>query len=159
MGDQPDRAAGLDGTQLLVIADQPHIGAAAQGVADDLVQGVGARHGGLVDDQDVAGTKVELTLGETELQGGGDLVQSVRGGVDGLAEFLGGARGGPEGVDPAASRAPRLGEGLHGGGLARPGRGQGELHAASGAGELGDHAPLSGIKGYPVQGSVDGVGP
>ena len=91
MGDQPDRAAGLDGTQLLVIADQPHIGAAAQGVADDLVQGVGARHGGLVDDQDVAGTEVELTLGETELQGGGDLVQSVWGGVDGLAKFLGGA--------------------------------------------------------------------
>jgi hypothetical protein len=85
VGDQPDRAAGLDGTQLLVIADQPHIGAAAQGVADDLVQGVGARHGGLVDDQD------ELMLGETELQGGGDLVQSVWGGVDGLAKFLGGA--------------------------------------------------------------------
>src|ERR1700712_4011222 len=30
-------------------------------------------------------------LGETELQGGGDLVQSVWGGVDGLAKFLGGA--------------------------------------------------------------------
>jgi hypothetical protein len=91
VGDQPDRAAGLDGTQLLVIADQPHIGAAAQGVADDLVQGVDARHGGLVDDQDVAGTEVELMLGETELQGGGDLVPSVWGGVDGLAKFLGGA--------------------------------------------------------------------
>jgi hypothetical protein len=67
MRNQPDRPAGFDRPKLLVITHQPYIGAAAQAIADDRVQGAGARHGGLVNDQYVPGAEVELVLGEAEL--------------------------------------------------------------------------------------------
>lgn len=150
-GDECDRSPGFHGTELVVVADQADVRAMVEGVGDHLVQGVGAGHGGFVDDYEVTWAEAEYA---GRIAGGvcrGELVQGVRAGADGVAKFLRRARRRGEGEHPPAGVAPRVGQHPHGGGLARAGGREGELQPPRGLGERAHHVPLTGVKSCAAQ--------
>ncbi len=150
--DQAQRAAGLDGGELAVVADEAHVRAV---LAGDGVQGgeaLGAGHACLVDDQDVAGADLVLR-GRLRLRVGGQ--ETVDGGRFDADRFRDhGCRGGGGGEADHAAAA-----------VLERGRGQaqrGRLAGASGAdadheltvrrGELACEIPLAGVERAGVLG-------
>ncbi len=107
--DVAEDAAGRDGVELLVVADEPDAGAALDRPTDQVVQAQCVGHAGLVDDDQRVRINLVHPIGGSGL---GDLVgQLVQGvGVDALAEFLaelgGDGRGRGEGEHIAAAVAP-----------------------------------------------------
>ena len=65
---------------------------------------------------------------------------------DGLAEFVGGLGGGREADHLAAALGPGVREDAHGGGLAGPGRSEGELDDSAGRREVPDHRDLGVVE-------------
>ncbi len=61
-GEQPERAAGLDGGQLVLVPDQEDLRAGCLGLGDQVVQLEGPGQGRLVDDQELAGFQAPLGL-------------------------------------------------------------------------------------------------
>jgi hypothetical protein len=61
--DVAEDAAGADGGELLIIADQPDTGPAVNGVVDGGVEGQAVGHPGLVDDHQGASVDVRRPVG------------------------------------------------------------------------------------------------
>ena len=127
--------ARADGGELLVVADQAYDAATLGDVSDCGRQLGGGCLAGLVDDDhrvraDLADPARPLRcrfVGE----GPGQLGQGVGVAGDGLAEFVGGLGGRREADHLTAALGPGVREDAHRGGLAGPGRSEGELDDSS----------------------------
>ena len=133
IGEITQNAAGRDGGELLIVADEAHAGPARQRVGDHGVEVQRGGHAGFVDDEQGARVDgVEPVSGRViggrglpaarlcELHEFGD---GVGGSVQILAQDFGRPGGGGEPDDVAAGVAPRGGQGGHRGGFAGACRG------------------------------------
>ncbi len=147
-------AAGADRGELLVVADEPDAAAALQDVGDGVVEGDGVGHAGFVDDHQGLGSDA-LVPGGGVAEAGGDVpdefgervVVAVHLGSE--LGCCGGGRG--ESDDVAAGRGPGHRQGVHGGGLARSGRRDRELHAGPGGRHFAHEEDLAGVELDPVR--------
>ena len=168
LGQVAQDAAGGDGGQLLVIADQAHAGPARQRVGDEGVEVGGGGHAGFVDDeQGVRTDAVEPCSGGVIGGGGGAVVgvgeldefgDGVGGGGEVLGQDFGRAGGGGQADDGAATVAPGGRQGGHGGGFAGAGGGERELEAGTGSGHVAHQGGLSLVELQAVVGVGFGQG-
>jgi hypothetical protein len=118
-------AAGADGAELLVVADQAHPATPADDMVDHGGEGEGVSHPGFVDQQQRLRADPVGPVGERQLSvdGPGEPVQGVGGDAGGFGELGRGGGGGGEAEDVTAAAGPGVGQDSEGGGLARAGGG------------------------------------
>ena len=146
-GEVAQHAAGADRGELLVVSDQPDAAAPGHDEVDGGVEGEGVGHAGLVEENQGGRPDPLRPVGQVAgLDGPDELGEGVGAGVGLGAQHLGrgGGRGEPDHV--AAALDPRRGQGTHGGGLARPGGGDGQLQPRPGGGEVPDQRGLPGVE-------------
>ncbi len=135
-GQEPERGAGFDGGELVVVADQEQLGSRGAGLAGEGIQGGGGGERGLIDDHQLPRPQWPTPVGQWFGLGVAGVVQPF-GGVlaadaEGGGEHLGSGRGRcePDHAAVAVGVLPGLGHPVQQGGLARPGWTDQHLHPA-----------------------------
>ena len=129
-------------------------------MGDHGVQTGGGGHAGLVDHDEGVGTDLgepvrsAVDRGVVLIGAVHVLVEGVSGCAQVFAEHDRRGRGGGQPEDLSAGAAPGVRQGGHGGGFARPRRGQREPDAAAAEGHLGHQSGLAVVEGFAARGGV-----